>query len=72
MDCPTNVNPPECCASPVSREVWEERGRRIEAARTAALDAQPKVCPRCGGDTITPVFPGPEWECWDCPMVWEP
>jgi hypothetical protein len=72
MGCPTNVAPPFCCAPPMSPEVWAERGRRLEAARSAALAAQPKSCPQCGGDNITPAFPDPvAWECWDCPNVWE-
>lgn len=57
-------------------EVWDERGRRIEAARQKAEESRPTCCPACGGTDITPTFAAigvDEWECHatTCFAVWE-
>lgn len=75
MNCPTNVDPPFCCAPPESPEVAAERYRRFLERVRDAVDAQPKACPECGSDDITPAFPDPRaWECWEqgCLNVWAP
>jgi DNA-directed RNA polymerase subunit RPC12/RpoP len=49
-------------------ELWEERGRRIEAAIRAAEYHRPTRCPRCSSDNVFPMF-DPDmllWGCADC------
>lgn len=71
--CRSDLAPPMCCQPPMSPEVWEERGRRIEAARPRAEESHPKFCPNvgCGSDDIFPTFVGDAYECGDCSLVWE-
>jgi DNA-directed RNA polymerase subunit RPC12/RpoP len=57
-----------CCEPAMSQEVWEERGRRIQAALCASEARRPTRCPRCGSAEICFMF-DPDmllWLCTDC------
>ena len=66
MDCPPNVSPPECCAPPMSPEVWAERLWRIKEASRAR---RPYTCPHCGSGALWPTLAADRrrtWICLDC------
>ena len=57
----------------MTREEYDRRGERLDAAMQAARDAAPKSCPACGSTAIAPMFlwpPDQSWECLDCLIVW--
>lgn len=60
---------------PMTREEWEERGRRLEAARQIAEERRPKACPNvgCGSDDLFCTFDPTHrsFECNACGNVWE-
>jgi hypothetical protein len=60
-------------AASLSQEEWDERSRRLEAARAQAIALLPKVCPACRGDDLLPLFELNRdlWECLTCSRVFE-
>lgn len=64
-------DPPQCC-QPLTDEEWRERSERLAAAKAAAYAQIPPYCPRCGGDSIAPVFDvsGSTFDC-ECGYVFE-
>lgn len=69
--CPTSIAPPMCCEQPLTDEAWAARTARLAAAKKAAYERMPTICPHCSSDSITPTFLGEQWECWDCWQVFE-
>jgi hypothetical protein len=66
----TGGDPPMCC-TPHDQAEWDRRGELLAAARQRSQDAKPETCPGCGSDLLIPCFPGPEWSCDGCGLVFE-
>ena len=55
----------------MTREEWDRRGARIDAAMQAARAALPTRCPSCGSGNVFPLFePRDDWECPSCEETW--
>lgn len=64
----TGGNPPECCV-PIPPAFLSTRAHQASLKPGDVPEGCP--APDCGSDEVLPLFPGPEWQCAACDLVFE-